>query len=319
MEDCGRKVILNNHIRAKKNFEQKYARNLVKWTGALKEKLGSNDPVVGVYLNIKMNPTDSNPDYFDVQLLLTRPVANKHHDLLNKLSQGDIIEFRAIMKVMGDEYHFNVMEALEIRDTGERIDLMKIPVLNYTGNAYLLRKAQQAQQPQLPAASLDIVIEPMKEKPKDPVIIIKKTEEPKDDTSNKPKENDQAAPVTDKKTQVNEQTNTGEDKSKEKVNDQAQPVKDEQAKEENKRQEQTTTEGSDQAAPVSDSDKVKEGTQQSEPVTEKKSDQAEPVSDTNQDGTTTKQEGTTPNKDEDGQASDAKDKEKVPDPIINKS
>ena len=240
---------MNNHIRAKKNFEQNYAKNIVRWSGALKQKSRSIDAVVGVVLDIKMNPTDSNPDYFDIQLLLTRQAEAKYRTLIEKIQQGDIIEFRGILKVMGDEYHFNVMEALELKETGQRIDLSDIPQISYTGSSYSLRKPKPEQSSQpisaLPSSTPSV---DTSEKPKEQVKTEEKKLQDKKETATDDKKkssaNDQAAPVKDEAVPTNNQTNTT------KGNEQTTPTSDQKTT--NGTQTVTQDQGNDQAAAVSD-------------------------------------------------------------------
>jgi len=142
--DCGRNVILSNQVRAKKNFEIKYAKNIVSWEGVLQKKiLTSINGEVGA-LHVKMNPSDSKSEIADIQLTIPHSLASKHTALLNGMTQGDVFKFKANIVQMGDEFHYHHFEAIDVAGPTRKIDISTIPTMTYSGNAPSLRKSTES-------------------------------------------------------------------------------------------------------------------------------------------------------------------------------
>jgi len=150
--DCGRNVILSNQVRAKKNFETKYAKNIVAWEGVLSKKIlvAVNGDVGAIQL--KMNPSDSKGEIADIQLSVPHGLAHKKAEELKKMTTGDIFKFTAIMTAMGDEFHYHHFEAIDLAPTGRRIDINMIPQMVYSGTGSL-RKDKDSIPAALPGAS----------------------------------------------------------------------------------------------------------------------------------------------------------------------
>jgi len=143
--DCGRNVILSNQVRAKRNFETKYAKNIVSWEGVLSKKiLVSIDGDVGA-LQLKMNPSDSKAEIADIQLSVPHSLAHKKADVFKGMTTGDVFKFTAIMQGMGDEFHYHHFEAVDVTPTGAKIDINTIPNMVYSGTAPSLRKDKESQ------------------------------------------------------------------------------------------------------------------------------------------------------------------------------
>ena len=137
VEDCGRKVIFNNGVRAKRNFESKYAGNIITWNGVLQTKIDKSridDPSIGAAFLIKMNPSDSKEEYPDIQLIFFNKEAEKFKAIFDQAQPGDVVRFKAVMRKMGDEFHYHHFEAQEVSLTGEKVDLNSIPMIEYVGN-----------------------------------------------------------------------------------------------------------------------------------------------------------------------------------------
>jgi hypothetical protein len=142
--DCGRNVILSNQVRAKKNFETKYSKNIVSWEGVVQKKiLTSISGEVGA-LHVKMNPSDSKSDIADIQLTIPHSLASKNMALFNQFVPGDVFKFKGTIIQMGDEFHYHHFEAIEVTSTGQKFDLSKIPTMTYSGNAPSLRKSTES-------------------------------------------------------------------------------------------------------------------------------------------------------------------------------
>ena len=137
-------MILSNQVRAKKNFETKYAKNIVNWEGVLQKKiLTSINGEVGA-LHVKMNPSDSKSDIADIQLTIPHSLASKNMHLFNQMTMGDVFKFKGTIVQMGDEFHYHHFEAIEVTSTGQKFDLSKIPTMTYSGNAPSLRKSTES-------------------------------------------------------------------------------------------------------------------------------------------------------------------------------
>jgi hypothetical protein len=158
VEDCGRKVIFSNAVRAKRNFELKYETHFVTWSGVVFAKIPShqiNDPYIEEAILIKMNPSDSKEEYPDIQLLFYKKEAEANKDAIAKVQVGDVVNYRAGMKNMGDEFHYHSFECKEFTITGERTDINAIPMIQYSGNIdnKLRREKQDNQQVAVPSPS----------------------------------------------------------------------------------------------------------------------------------------------------------------------
>lgn len=142
--DCGRNVILSNQVRAKKNFETKYSKNIVSWEGVLQKKiLTSINGEVGA-LHVKMNPSDSKSEIADIQLTISHSLASKNMAIFTQMATGDVFKFKGTIVQMGDEFHYHHFEAIDVSAPSGRIDIATIPTMTYSGNAPSLRKSTES-------------------------------------------------------------------------------------------------------------------------------------------------------------------------------
>jgi hypothetical protein len=144
LEDCGRQAILNNGVRAKKNFDSKYNADIIHWKGAIQSKIERNripDPHIAEILLIKMNPTDAKIEFPDLQLIVHPATFAKYKGLLDSVEPLDILEFTAVFKRMGDEFNYHTLDLVEIKNTKVKLDWSTLQAVDINPQAKNLRKS----------------------------------------------------------------------------------------------------------------------------------------------------------------------------------
>jgi len=143
VEDCGRQALLNNGVRAKKNFETKYHGNIITWRGVYQSRIDHTrfrDPGVAEAFLIKMNPTDSKIDIPDLELIVPTIVHAHHRDEIEAMVPLDILEFKASFVKMGDDFQYHAFHIIEIKNTGEKFEWSNLQVINIMPQSSNLRK-----------------------------------------------------------------------------------------------------------------------------------------------------------------------------------
>jgi hypothetical protein len=133
VEDCGRQALLNNGVRARKNFENKYSHNIITWRGSVQSKVDRNrirDPMVSAALLIKMNPTDAKIEFPDLELIISNEVFHHFRNEIDPLTPMDIIEFKGRFRKMGDEFSYHALDAFEIKNTKEKMDWSQLHMID---------------------------------------------------------------------------------------------------------------------------------------------------------------------------------------------
>eukprot|EP01017_Pseudomicrothorax_dubius_P039720 TRINITY_DN6127_c0_g2_i3.p1 TRINITY_DN6127_c0_g2~~TRINITY_DN6127_c0_g2_i3.p1 ORF type:complete len:322 (+),score=36.76 TRINITY_DN6127_c0_g2_i3:132-1097(+) len=146
--ECGRKVFIDNGVRARNHFLDKFSNRIVEWKGVLQEIAThlATGPSYGhehgrsalanvaeegsLYLFVKMVPTDSH-DFPDL-MILASPSMLGHEviDILKRDSQqGDVLSFKAVFVQLGGEFRFHELKALSVQRTGERVAVNNIPMI----------------------------------------------------------------------------------------------------------------------------------------------------------------------------------------------
>ena len=149
--DCGKQSLLNNGVRAKKNFETKYNKNIITWKGAIQSKIEKNrirDPTIQEALLIKMNPTDSKVEFPDLELVVSPQTYNEYQQILDSLQSLDIIEFKASFRKMGDEFQYHAFNLVSINNTNEKFDWNTMKTLEIVPQSSNLRKKDALPSPQ---------------------------------------------------------------------------------------------------------------------------------------------------------------------------
>jgi len=140
--DCGGNARLDNQDLAKKNFETKYAKNIVNWEGVFEKKYSRNGPVGGLY--VKMNPSDAKPQMADIHLTISPSLASENLALFNQLTEGDVLKFKARFIQMGDESHYHHLEAINITSANRKVDIDTIPTVNNSVKPAPLKKGPES-------------------------------------------------------------------------------------------------------------------------------------------------------------------------------
>lgn len=113
--NCGSKVILANSIKANMFYETHYKGNIITWDGYHLYSLTLDDSKRHKNLVIKMKPSESQ-HYPDMILSIPKALymANKAH--VDRLRAGDRLGFQAVLKKIGDDRHFHLLQALELKE-----------------------------------------------------------------------------------------------------------------------------------------------------------------------------------------------------------
>jgi len=157
VEDCGRQALLNNGVRAKKNFETKYHANIISWKGSVQSRVDRSrirDPSVAGALLIKMNPTDAKIEFPDLEIVIGNDVYHRFKDEIEPLTPMDIIEFTGKLRRIGDEFSYHAIEALEIKNTKEKMDWSQLQVIDIAPQQSSLRKSDKGSTLQLKPAEV---------------------------------------------------------------------------------------------------------------------------------------------------------------------
>ena len=129
LDDCGGAVFTKNGLRARQNFEKKYIKNKVKWTGVFLFARGSSHASHNEYskvIFVKMDPSDSSKELPDITIAVTHEVYERYKSVMEKLEETDVIIFSAEFYSLGDEYNLHLMILIHIETTGEKKPLEKI-------------------------------------------------------------------------------------------------------------------------------------------------------------------------------------------------
>ena len=134
VHDCGRKVYIDNAVRAKRIYNFKYHKKAIEWEGVYKEFTHFRDKSV---LFIKMNPSDSAPAFPDLAIFFKRNTPEEFNTIKaikETVKVGDIIQFEAIFNRLGNEFTYHEMDIISTKFTGEHFNYDEIPmIMDQTG------------------------------------------------------------------------------------------------------------------------------------------------------------------------------------------
>ncbi|KAL4481960.1 hypothetical protein ABPG74_008049 [Tetrahymena malaccensis] len=127
LKDCGSGVYQDNSVRANSHFQQIYFQNIINWEGVFLscyEQCPSNpqDWHKDYYLKIKMDPTDSDSETFDIVLQVDRESHDSNVNKILNLKQLDVIRFKAQFLSLGTDKSFHKLHLINVEQTGRKID-----------------------------------------------------------------------------------------------------------------------------------------------------------------------------------------------------
>ncbi|KAL4513132.1 hypothetical protein ABPG72_017817 [Tetrahymena utriculariae] len=127
LKDCGSGVYQDNSVRANSHFQQTYFQNIINWEGVFLScweecPTGSKNWYKDYYLKIKMNPTDSGSETFDIVLQVDRQSHDSNINVIQNLQQQEVIKFKAQFQSLGTDKSFHKLHLIKVESTGRKIE-----------------------------------------------------------------------------------------------------------------------------------------------------------------------------------------------------
>ncbi|EAR82234.2 LITAF-like zinc ribbon domain protein (macronuclear) [Tetrahymena thermophila SB210] len=127
LKDCGSGVYQDNSVRANSHFQQTYFQNIINWEGVFLScweecPANLNNWIKEYYLKIKMDPTDSDSETFDIVLQVDRETHQSNIDVIKNLQQLDVVKFKAQFMSLGTDKSFHKLHLIKVEPTGRKIE-----------------------------------------------------------------------------------------------------------------------------------------------------------------------------------------------------
>lgn len=144
LASCGSKVIMANSVKANIFYENYYKNNIITWTGYYILNVETDDSrqffAKGKYQNflVKMDPSESE-HYPDIILSIPNKIYKASEGELKGLVEGSRIQFKGVLKKIGDEAHLHLIEGIQVHKLGnEKKNFPELRKINIGGIIHMI-------------------------------------------------------------------------------------------------------------------------------------------------------------------------------------